>query len=188
MVSKRLVVGMSGASGVIYGIRLLEILTERPDIETHLVISRAAGLIITREAEMTVGEIEKLANVAYRPDDLAAPIASGSFATAGMVIAPCSIKTLSAVANAYAANLIRRAADVTLKERRPLVLLVRETPFHLGHLRLMAQATEIGATILPPIPAFYGHPRTIADLVDETLGRVLSHVGVENELYTRWEG
>jgi 4-hydroxy-3-polyprenylbenzoate decarboxylase len=188
MNSKRLVVGISGASGVIYGIRLLEILAERPDVETHLIVSRAAGLVIAHEVERTVGEIEKLADVAYRPDDLAAPIASGSFATDGMVVAPCSIKTLSAVANSYAANLMRRAADVTLKERRPLVLLVRETPFHLGHLRLMARATEIGATILPPIPAFYGHPQTIGALIDETLGRVLSHLGLENDLYTRWEG
>ncbi len=188
MNSRRLVVGISGASGVVYGIRLLELLAERPDIETHLVVSRAAGLVIAHEAERAVGEIEGLADVAHRPDDLAAPIASGSFATAGMVIVPCSIKTLSAVANSYAANLMRRAADVTLKERRPLVLLVRETPLHLGHLRLMAHATEIGATILPPIPAFYGHPQTIGDLIDETLGRALSHLGVENDLYTRWEG
>jgi len=188
MDSRRLVVGISGASGAIYGIRLLEVLAERPDIETHLVVSRAAGLIIAREVEQTVKEIEQLADVAYRADDLAAPIASGSFATDGMVIAPCSIKTLSAVANSYAANLLRRVADVTLKERRPLVLLVRETPLHLGHLRLMAQATEIGATILPPIPAFYSHPQSVGDLIDETLGRVLSHLGVENDLYTRWEG
>ncbi|MGD2104812.1 MAG: UbiX family flavin prenyltransferase [Anaerolineae bacterium] len=188
MDSKRLVVGISGASGAIYGIRTLEFLAQRPDIETHLVISRAAGLIIARETDRTVGDIEQLADVAYSPDDLAAPIASGSFATAGMVIAPCSMKTLSAVANSYAANLIRRAADVTLKERRPLVLLVRETPLHLGHLRLMAQATEIGATVLPPIPAFYGHPQSIGQLIDETLGRVLAHLGVENDLYTRWEG
>lgn len=188
MNSKRLVVGISGASGVIYGIRLLEILAERPEIETHLVVSRAAGLVIAHEAERTVGEIEDLADVAYRPDDLAASIASGSFTTSGMAIVPCSIKTLSAVANSYAANIIRRAADVTLKERRPLVLLVRETPLHLGHLRLMAQATEIGATILPPVPAFYGHPQTIGQLIDETLGRLLSHLGVENDLYTQWEG
>jgi 4-hydroxy-3-polyprenylbenzoate decarboxylase len=186
MSSKRLIIGISGASGVIYGIRLLAQLAERPDVETHLVVSRAARLVIAREVEQTIAEIEALADVAYRPDDLAAPIASGSFITDGMVIAPCSIKTLSAIANSYAANLLRRAADVTLKERRPLVLVVRETPLHLGHLRLMAHATEIGATILPPIPAFYGHPQTIENLIDETLGRVLSHVGVENELYTRW--
>lgn len=188
MESKRLIVGISGASGVIYGIRLLEILAERPEIETHLIISRAAGLVIAHEADRSVGQIEELADVAYRPDELAAPIASGSFATAGMAIAPCSIKTLSAVANSYAADLLRRAADVTLKERRRLVLVVRETPLHLGHLRLMAQATEIGATILPPIPAFYGHPRTVDDLIEETLGRVLSHLGVENDLYTEWRG
>jgi 4-hydroxy-3-polyprenylbenzoate decarboxylase len=181
-----LVVAISGASGVIYGIRLLEVLAERRDVETHLVVSRGARLIIAHEVEQTVDEIEALADVAYRPDDLAAPIASGSFGVDGMVIAPCSIKTLSAVANSYAANLIRRAADVTLKERRPLVLVVRETPFHLGHLRLMVRATEIGATILPPIPAFYGLPQTIDDLINETVGRVLSHVGLENELYTRW--
>jgi 4-hydroxy-3-polyprenylbenzoate decarboxylase len=188
MQSKRLVIGISGASGVIYGIRLLALLAERPDVETYLVISRAARLVIAREVEQTVDDIEALADVAYRPDDLAASIASGSFTTHGMVIAPCSIKTLSAVANSYAADLLRRAADVTLKERRPLVLLVRETPLHLGHLRLMVRATEIGATVFPPIPAFYGHPQTIHDLIDETLGRVLSHLGVENELYTRWEG
>lgn len=188
MDAKRLIVAISGASGAVYGIRILEWLAERPEVETHLVISRAAGLIIAREVEQTVEEIEALADVAYRPDELTAPIASGSFTTGGMVIAPCSIKTLSAVANSYAADLIRRAADVTLKERRPLVLLVREAPLHLGHLRLMARAAEIGATIFPPIPAFYGHPRTVDDVVDETLGRVLSHLGVENDLYTVWEG
>jgi len=184
----RLVIGISGASGAAYGVRLLRLLAERPDVETHLVVSRAAGLIIAHEVEETVEDIQRLADVAYQPDDLAAPIASGSFATAGMVIAPCSIKTLSAVANSYAANLIRRAADVTLKERRPLVLLVRETPLHLGHLRLMARASEIGATIFPPVPALYAHPQTIDELIDETLGRVLSHVGVENTLFTVWEG
>jgi 4-hydroxy-3-polyprenylbenzoate decarboxylase len=188
MNDRRLIIGISGASGAIYGIRLLALLAQRPDVETHLVVSRAARLVIAREVEQTVDEIEALADVAYHPDDLAAPISSGSFTTHGMVVAPCSIKTLSAVANSYAANLIRRAADVTLKEHRPLVLVVRETPLHLGHLRLMVRAAEIGATILPPIPAFYGHPQTIDDLIDETLGRVLSHLGVQNELYTHWEG
>lgn len=185
---KRLIVGISGASGAAYGIRLLELLAERPEAETHLVISRAARLIIAREVGETIDEIEGLADAVYAPDALAAPIASGSFPTAGMVIAPCSIKTLSAVANSYAADLIRRAADVTLKERRPLVLLVREAPLHLGHLRLMARASETGATIFPPVPAFYGHPQTIDDVIDETLGRVLSHLGVENDLYTVWQG
>ncbi len=184
---KRLVLGISGASGAIYGIRLLEILEGRSDVETHLIVSQAASLIIAHECERSVVEVERLADVSYRPDDIAAPIASGSFATAGMVIAPCSIKTLATVASSYAADLLGRAADVTLKERRPLLLLVRETPFHLGHLRLMTQATEIGATIMPPIPAFYGHPKTIDELIDETIGRVLSHVGVENDLYTRWQ-
>jgi len=188
MTRRRLVIGISGASGAVYGIRLLEALAKRPDIETHLVVSLAAGLIIARETDRTVAEIEGLADVAYRTDDLAAPIASGSFSMDGMIIVPCSIKTLSAVANSYAANLIRRAADVTLKERRPLVLVVRETPLHLGQLRLMVNAAEVGATILPPVPAFYGRPETIEDLVDETLGRVLSQVGVDNNLYTRWEG
>ncbi len=185
---KRVVVGISGASGAVYGIRLLRLLAQRPEVETHLVVSRAAGLIIDHEVAETLEEIEALADVAYRSDDLAAPIASGSFPTLGMVIAPCSIKTLSAVANSYAANLIRRAADVTLKERRPLILLVRETPLHLGHLRLMARATEIGAVVFPPIPAFYGRPETVEDLIDETLGRVLAHLGLENTLYTVWEG
>ncbi|MGD2144558.1 MAG: UbiX family flavin prenyltransferase [Anaerolineae bacterium] len=188
MDGKHLVVGISGASGAVYGIRILELLAERPDVETHLVISHAARLIIAHEAAHTVDEIEALADNCYQPDQLAAPIASGSFTTGGMVVAPCSIKTLSAVANSNAANLMLRAADVTLKERRPLVLMVRETPLHLGHLRLMARATEIGATVLPPIPAFYGRPQSVDDLVNETLGRVLSHLGVENELYTRWEG
>lgn len=186
MQTRRLIVGMSGASGAVYGIRLLEVLAERADVETHLIISEAARLIIAHEADRTATEIEALASHAYAPDDLAAPMASGSFATDGMVIAPCSVKTLSAVANSYAANLMHRAADVTLKEGHPLILVVRETPLHLGHLRLMTRAAEIGATIFPPVPAFYGHPQTIAELVDGTVGRVLARVGVENALYVRW--
>jgi 4-hydroxy-3-polyprenylbenzoate decarboxylase len=193
MQPRRLIVGISGASGAIYGIRMLEVLAERPEIETHLVISQAARLTIAHETEWTVAQVEALADRAYAPDDLAAPIASGSFggpggADGGMVIAPCSIKTLSAIANCYAADLLSRAADVTLKEGRPLVLLVRETPLHLGHLRMMVRAAEIGAVIFPPVPALYGRPQTVAELVDGTVGRVLARVGVENELYTRWEG
>jgi 4-hydroxy-3-polyprenylbenzoate decarboxylase len=193
MQPRRLIVGISGASGAIYGIRMLEVLAERSEIETHLVISQAARLTIAHETEWTVAQVEALADRAYAPDDLAAPIASGSFggpggADGGMVIAPCSIKTLSAIANCYAADLLSRAADVTLKEGRPLVLLVRETPLHLGHLRLMVRAAEIGAVIFPPVPALYGRPQTVAELVDGTVGRVLARVGVENELYTRWEG
>ena len=193
MQPRRLIVGISGASGAIYGIRMLEVLAERPEIETHLVISQAARLTIAHETEWTVAQVEALADRAYAPDDLAAPIASGSFGGAGgagggMVIAPCSIKTLSAIANCYAADLLSRAADVTLKEGRPLVLVTRETPLHLGHLRLMVHAAEIGAVIFPPVPALYGRPQTVAELVDGTVGRVLARVGVENELYTRWEG
>ena len=184
--NKRLIVGISGASGAIYGIRLLEVLAERPEIETHLVITKTARLIISQETDRTVAQIEALADFAYAPDDLTASIASGSFATDGMIIAPCSIKTLSAVANSYAADLVARAADVTLKEGRPLALLVRETPLHPGHLRLMARAAEAGAIIFPPVPAFYGRPQTVAEIVDGTVGRVLARLGVENALYTRW--
>lgn len=188
MEKKRLVVGISGASGAIYGIRLLEVLAERPEIETHLVISRTARLVIAQETDRTIAQVEALADHAYDPDDLTAPIASGSFATSGLVIAPCSIKMLSAIANSYAADLMARAADVTLKEGRPLVLLVRETPLHLGQLRLMARAAETGAIIFPPVPAFYGRPQTVAEIVDTTVGRALVRLGVENALYTRWEG
>jgi 4-hydroxy-3-polyprenylbenzoate decarboxylase len=188
MEQKRLVVGISGASGALYGIRLLEILAERAEVETHLVVTPPARLVITQETDCTLAQIEALASHAYDPEDLTAAIASGSFPTDGMVIAPCSVKMLSAVANSYAADLASRAADVTLKESRPLVLVVRETPLHLGHLRLMARAAEMGAVIFPPVPAFYGRPQTIAELIDGTVGRVLARLGVENELYTRWEG
>jgi len=188
MERKQLIVGISGASGAIYGIRLLEALAERAEIETHLVVSQTARLVIAHESDLTPAQIKDLADHTYAPDDLTAPIASGSFAADGMVIAPCSIKTLSAVANSYGADLMSRAADVTLKEGRPLVLLVRETPLHLGHLRLMARAAEIGVVIFPPVPAFYSRPQTVAELVDSTVGRVLARLGVENELYTRWQG
>ncbi len=183
---RRLIVGISGASGAVYGVRLLEVLAEHSEIETHLVVSQAARLIIAHEIGRDTTAIAALADYAYAPDDLAAPIASGSFTVDGMAIAPCSIKTLSAIANSYTADLLSRAADVTLKEGRPLVLVVRETPLHLGHLRLMARAAELGAVIFPPVPAFYGHPQTIADLVDGSVGRVLARLGVENALYARW--
>ena len=163
-------------------------LAGRPEIETHLVITRPARQVIAREADRTVAQVESLADRVYDPDDLAAPIASGSFPVDGMVIAPCSIMMLSAVSNSYAADLVSRAADVTLKEGRPLVLVVRETPLHLGHLRLMAHAAEIGAFIFPPVPAFYGRPQTVADIVDGTVGRILARLGVENELYAKWTG
>lgn len=186
--TQRIIIGISGASGAIYGIRLLESLETRPDIVTHLVISPTARVLIGQETSRTLAQVEALADHVHPPDDLTASIASGSFTTAGMVIAPCSIKRLSATANAYAADLMSRAADVTLKEGRPLALLVRETPFHLGHLRLMARAAEMGAIIFPPIPAFYSRPQSIDDLVDETVGRVLARVGIPNELYTQWQG
>lgn len=188
MAQRRLIVGISGASGAVYGIRLLQALTERADIETHLVVSKTARVVIAQETDHTVSQVETLADHTHAPDDLTAAIASGSFATDGMVIAPCSIKMLSAVANSYASDLMSRAADVTLKEGHPLVLLVRETPLHLGHLRLMTHAAEAGAVIFPPVPAFYGRPQTVDEIVDGTVGRVLARLGVENTLYTRWEG
>lgn len=186
--SKRLVVGITGASGVIYGIRLLEVLRASDEVETHLVISPAAKATIAQETDWKVSAVEALADAVYDTRDIGAAIASGSFATVGMVIIPCSIKTLSAVAHSYSADLISRAADVTLKEGRPLVLVVRETPLHLGHLRLMARAAEIGAVIFPPVPAWYGRPKTLDDVINGTVGRVLLRLGFDNDLYTRWLG
>lgn len=184
----RLVVGISGASGVIYGVRLLEALRSMPHLETHLVMTVAAKQTVAQETEWAVKDVEALATIVHDNRDIGASIASGSFATRGMVIVPCSIKTLSAVATSYSADLIARAADVTLKERRPLVLAVRETPLHLGHLRLMVQATEIGAVIFPPLPAFYARPRTVDDIVNVTVGRILAQVGFDNELFSQWMG
>lgn len=180
-------VGISGASGIIYGVRLLEVLRDL-GMETHLVLSEAARRIAESETGWTAERIASLAAVTYRNDDLAAPISSGSFPTLGMVVAPCSIKSLSAIAHSYNDTLLARAADVTLKERRRLVLVVRETPLHLGHLRLMAQAAEYGAVILPPMPAFYHGPKTIADLVDQTVGKILDQFGLEHSLFRRWQG
>ncbi len=188
MAKKRFVIAISGASGAVYGVRLLDVLVGRPDIETHLIISQIARQIIPAETDCTVTDVEALADHAYAFDDLAAPIASGSFTSAGMIIAPCSIKTLSAVANSYAADLIARAADVTLKEGRSLVLLVRETPLHPGHLHLMTRVAEIGGVIFPPVPAFYGRPQSLDEVIDGTVGRVLMRLGVENDLYTEWLG
>jgi len=185
---RRLVVGISGASGVIYGIRLLEALRQDAAIETHLVITPAGRITIAQETDYSVGQVEALADVVHKPENIGASIASGSFATLGMAIVPCSIKSLSAVAHSYADDLLVRAADVTLKEGRPLVLVVRETPLHLGHLRLMAQAAELGAVILPPMPAFYSRPQTLDDIVNETVGRVLLRLGIDNALYFEWLG
>jgi 4-hydroxy-3-polyprenylbenzoate decarboxylase len=185
---KRLVIGISGASGAVLGVRLLEVLTGSENVETHLVISPAARITISDETRRSLKEVEALADVVYRPQDVGAVIASGSFHTDGMVVIPCSVKTLSAVAHCYADDLMSRAADVILKEGRPLLLVVRETPLHLGHLRLMVQAAEMGAVIFPPVPAFYARPSSIDEMVDNIVGRVLARLGIENELYTQWQG
>ncbi len=187
---RRLVVGISGATGAIYGVRLLEILNGVPDIETHLVISGAAGQTILQETDYGVKEVEKLATTTYRMGDIGAAVASGSFKTMGMVVIPCSMKTLSGIANSFSDNLLLRAADVVLKDRRKLALVTRETPLHLGHLRLMAQVTEMGGIIIPPMPAFYHRPVTIDDIVNQTVNRILDLFGIEldQDLFRRWEG
>jgi 4-hydroxy-3-polyprenylbenzoate decarboxylase len=188
MSTKRLIVAMSGASGQIYGIRLLEVLRDAPEVETHLLMSPAARITIAQETDWDPRDVEALANVVYRPGDIGAALASGSFETAGMIVAPCSIKTLSAIANSYAADLTARAADVQLKEGRPVLLMVRETPLHLGHIELMAQAAKIGCVIFPPVPAFYARPKTLDDVVNGTVGRMLARIGFDNDLYYRWLG
>lgn len=184
---KRIVVGISGASGVIYGIRLLEVLKEL-DWETHLVISEAAKQNILIETSLTVKDVEDLADKVYDPKNQAASISSGSFKTSGMVIVPCAIKTLSGVAHSFNENLLIRAADVTLKERRRLILVVRETPLHKGHLALMRKVVDLGGIILPPVPAFYIVPKTIEDLIDHTIGKILDIMEIDHTLYLRWEG
>jgi flavin prenyltransferase len=183
----RLVVGITGASGVILGIRLLEVLKQTP-VQTHLVLSPAARATISQETDWKISDVLALASVVHNHADIGAPVASGSFQTVGMVIIPCSIKTLSAVANSYAEDLIGRSADVTLKEGRPLVLVVRETPLHRGHIRLMNLAAEAGAVIFPPVPAFYAKPQSLDDVIDNTVGRVLARLGIENDLYREWRG
>jgi 4-hydroxy-3-polyprenylbenzoate decarboxylase len=185
--NRRLIVGVTGASGAILGIRLLEVLKPTA-IETHLVLSDSAHLTIIHETKRCLDDVLSLADKAYDFHDVGAAIASGSFSTMGMVIIPCSIKTLSAVANSYSDDLISRAADVTLKEGRPLVLVIRETPFHPGHLRLMSEASTAGAVIFPPIPAFYLRPQSMDEVIDNTVGRILARLGVENDLYQQWQG
>jgi 4-hydroxy-3-polyprenylbenzoate decarboxylase len=187
---RRLVVGISGASGVIHGIRLLQVLRRVPSVETHLVVTNAGKQTIALETDLSVADVERLADHVYRPADIAASLSSGSFATAGMVVVPCSIKTLSGIANSYTDNLLTRAADVTLKDRRRLVLVVRETPLHLGHLRLMVRAAEMGAVIMPPMPAFYHRPESVEDVVDQTVNRVLDMLDVTlgRDLFQRWRG
>lgn len=184
----KLIVGLSGATGVIYGIRLLEVLNKLSDMETHLVISEAAKKNIEEETSWTMPQVEALASHAYDNQDIGAPISSGSFETAGMVVIPCSIKSMSAIAMSYNANLLTRAADVTLKEKRSLVLVVRETPLHVGHLRRMAEVAEAGAVILPPMPAFYHHPKVIDDIINQTVGKVLDQFHIKHNLFERWKG
>ena len=181
--TERIIVAISGASGVIYGIRALQVLRAMPNIETHLVVSSAAKQTIAAETNWAVKDVERSRTRCTTPREIGAAMASGSFAVRGMIVIPCSIKTLSAIANSYSADLIARAADVTLKEGRPLMLVVRETPLHLGHLRLMTRAAEIGAMIFPPVPAFYRQPQTIDEIIDDTVGRVLARIGLDNDLY-----
>ena len=181
---------MTGASGVVYGVRLLEVLGDVDDVETHLVISGSARRTLTVETGYTAKQVAMLADVTYRVGDIGAALASGSFRTDGMVVVPCTIKTLSGIANSYAENLLQRAGDVALKDRRPLVLVVRETPLHLGHLRLMTQVTEMGAIVMPPVPAFYHHPERIEDIIDHTVSRLLDllDIELEEDLVPRWPG
>jgi 4-hydroxy-3-polyprenylbenzoate decarboxylase len=183
----RLIIGISGASGITYGITLLEALHNTP-IETHLVISKAAHLTLASETTLTLNALQQKADVFYQPGDISAPIASGSFKTLGMVVAPCSIRTMSAIASGNTDTLLSRAADVALKERRKLVLMVRETPLHVGHLRSMVQLAEMGAIIAPPVPAFYNRPDNIQDIVNHTVGRVLDLFDIESGLVKRWAG
>jgi 4-hydroxy-3-polyprenylbenzoate decarboxylase len=184
----QLIVGISGATGVIYGIRLLEALHSVQEVETHLVLTNAAKQTIVYETDYTVAQVNALASSVYNNHDIGATIASGSFRTAGMIVAPCTIKTLSGIAHSYADNLLVRAADVVLKERRRLVLVVRETPLHLGHLRLMSAVLEAGAVLMPPFPAFYTRPQTIDDIINQTVGRVLDQFDIETNLFPRWKG
>ena len=187
-VSRRIVVALSGASGAIYGVRALEVLRATAGIEVHAIVSAGARATIAYETDRSVDAVQALADYSYAENDLAAALASGTFLTSGMLVAPCSIRTMSAIAHSLNDNLIVRAADVHLKERRPLVLMVRETPLHAGHLRSMQELALRGATILPPVPGFYIRPKTIMDLVDHSVGKALDQLGIEHELFPRWNG
>jgi flavin prenyltransferase len=184
---KQIVVAITGATGVLYGIRLLQSLPKET-VESHLIVSHQAAGIISMETEYTLEHVRALATFNHAYDNLSAPLSSGSFRTEGMVVVPCTIKTLSGIAHSYTDNLIVRAADVTLKERRNLILVVRETPLHVGHLRLMTAASEMGAVLLPPAPAFYHKPQTITDIIDHTVGKILDLFHIDHNLYRRWEG
>lgn len=184
---RRLIVGMTGASGAIYGVRLLQLL-QPTDIETHLVMSKSARITLMQELELKPSDVAALADVVHQPDNIGATISSGSFRTVGMIVAPCSMRSLSEIATGVTSSLVTRAADVVLKERRRLVLLAREAPLHLGHLRAMTAATEIGAIVYPPVPAFYAKPTSLAQMVDQTLGRVLDLFDVSTDTVSRWPG
>lgn len=183
---RRMIVGMTGASGIVYGIRLLEVMRDL-GVETHLVMSKAAEMTLGYESELKAAEVRALASVSHPVGDVGASISSGSFFTDGMIIAPCTIRSMSEIATGVTTTLLTRAADVVLKERRRLVLAVRETPLHLGHLRTMTQLAEMGAIIAPPVPAFYSKPRSLEDMVDHTVGRLLDLVGIETDLIRRWK-
>lgn len=180
-----LVVGITGASGVIYGVELLKAL-QATDVETHLILSESAGRNLAIETNHSIKQVRALADVVYNNKDVGAAVASGSFLTRGMVVVPCTIKTLSGIAYSYSDNLITRAADVSLKEKRPLVMMVRETPLHKGHLDMMARCADLGATILPPMPSFYHGPQTIQDIINQSIGKVLDQMGIEHNLFRRW--
>ena len=182
---RRLIVGISGASGTVYGVRLLQVL-HRSDIETHLVMTRSAEVTLAYETDLKVKDVHALADVVHPVADIGAAISSGSFRTEGMIVAPCSIRSLAEIAYGNTTNLLSRAADVVLKERRRLVLMVRETPLHVGHLRAMTQVSEIGAIVMPPMPAFYARPQTLDDMINHTVGRALDLFGIDNTLVRRW--
>jgi 4-hydroxy-3-polyprenylbenzoate decarboxylase len=182
-----LVLAITGASGVIYGVEMLRVLKDLGQ-ETHLIVSEAACMNLAIETEYSLDEVKSMANVVYENKDIGAAIASGSFRTRGMIVAPCTVKTLSAIANSFTYNLVVRAADVTLKERRTLVLMVRETPLHKGHLDLMSRAADYGAVILPPMPAFYHKPESLMDIIHQSIGKALDQVGIEHNLFKRWSG
>ena len=184
--AKRIIVGLSGASGVIYGIRTLMHLRAIEDVETHLVLTEGGRINIQVETDDAVSDVLALADVVHRDDNLAAKISSGSFQTDGMIVIPCSIKSLSGIVNSYADNLLCRAADVCLKEKRKLVLVLRETPLHKGHLELMMKAADLGAMMLPPMPAFYHQPKTIDDIIDQTVGKVFDYFEIDHHLFRRW--
>ena len=185
---KKIIIGVSGASGVIYGVRLLEKLREAGGVETHLVMSPTAQMNLGLETDLQPAEVRALADVVYKYGDIAAPIASGSFKTDAMVVAACSMKTLSGVVHSYADNLLVRAADVCLKERRPLVLMPRETPLHAGHCKLLYEASLMGAIIAPPMPAMYARPETVDDIIDHSVGRIFDLLGLEADFIKRWDG